>query len=63
MPSLNKMSEDNIIYFSSDGHLGLGGLDVFYSKTREFLKANFQQNYENVDGTLRFKRRRLVTIL
>ena len=26
------LSEDNIIYFSSDGHLGLGGLDVFYSK-------------------------------
>ena len=24
--------EDNILYFSSDGHLGLGGLDVFYSK-------------------------------
>ena len=26
------MANDNIIYFSSDGHLGLGGLDVFYSK-------------------------------
>ena len=24
--------ENNIVYFSSDGHLGLGGLDVFYSK-------------------------------
>ena len=23
---------ENMIYFSSDGHLGLGGLDVFYSK-------------------------------
>ena len=26
------MSVDNILYFSSDGHLGLGGLDIFYSK-------------------------------
>ena len=24
---------DNILYFSSDSHLGLGGLDVFYTKT------------------------------
>ncbi len=24
--------ENNFLYFSSDGHLGLGGLDVFYSK-------------------------------
>ena len=23
---------DNILYFSSDGHLGLGGMDVFYTK-------------------------------
>ncbi|BAO75431.1 OmpA family protein [Winogradskyella sp. PG-2] len=26
------ISSKNILYFSSDGHLGLGGLDVFYTK-------------------------------
>ena len=26
------LTSENILYFSSDGHLGLGGLDVFYSK-------------------------------
>lgn len=26
------ISSDNTLYFSSDGHLGLGGLDVFYTK-------------------------------
>ena len=26
------VSEDGSLYFSSDGHLGLGGLDVFYTK-------------------------------
>jgi len=26
------ISEDNILYFSSDGHLGLGALDIFSSK-------------------------------
>ena len=26
------LGENNTLYFSSDGHLGLGGLDVFYSK-------------------------------
>lgn len=26
------VDEDNTLYFSSDGHLGLGGLDVYYSK-------------------------------
>ena len=26
------VTDENILYFSSDGHLGLGGLDVFYSK-------------------------------
>ncbi|RZW43358.1 MAG: cell envelope biogenesis protein OmpA [Flavobacteriaceae bacterium] len=26
------ISSNNTIYFSSDGHLGLGGLDVFYTK-------------------------------
>ena len=26
------VSSDNILYFSSDGHLGLGGLDVFFTK-------------------------------
>ncbi len=25
------IDEDNIIYFSSDGHIGLGGLDIFYT--------------------------------
>ena len=25
-------SNDNVLYFSSDGHLGIGGLDVFYSR-------------------------------
>ena len=25
-------TSENMLYFSSDGHLGLGGLDVFYSK-------------------------------
>lgn len=31
------MDTDNVLYFSSDGHLGLGGLDVFY--TRESKKG------------------------
>ena len=26
------VTSENMLYFSSDGHLGLGGLDVFYSK-------------------------------
>ena len=26
------MDQENMLYFSSDGHLGLGGLDVFYAK-------------------------------
>ncbi len=26
------ITSENMLYFSSDGHLGLGGLDVFYSK-------------------------------
>ncbi len=26
------ISDDNILYFSSNGHLGLGGLDVFFTK-------------------------------
>ena len=26
------LSNDNVLYFSSDGHLGIGGLDVFYSR-------------------------------
>ena len=26
------VDEEDMLYFSSDGHLGLGGLDVFYSK-------------------------------
>ena len=26
------ITEDNALYFSSDGHLGMGGLDVFYIK-------------------------------
>ena len=26
------ISADNILYFSSDGHLGLGGMDVFFAK-------------------------------
>lgn len=26
------IDEENTLYFSSDGHLGLGGLDVYYSK-------------------------------
>ena len=26
------LTAENILYFSSDGHLGLGGLDIFYSK-------------------------------
>ena len=34
------MSEDKIIYFSSDGHLGLGGLDVFYSKNIDTKWSN-----------------------
>ena len=34
------MSEDKIIYFSSDGHLGLGGLDVFYSKNIDAKWSN-----------------------
>ena len=34
------MSEDEIIYFSSDGHLGLGGLDVFYSKNIDTKWSN-----------------------
>ena len=25
-------SNDNVLYFSSDGHLGIGGLDVFLFK-------------------------------
>jgi len=28
------ISKNNILYFSSDGHLGLGGLDVFMSKLK-----------------------------
>jgi|TARA_B100001094_G_scaffold180081_1_gene174381 outer membrane protein OmpA-like peptidoglycan-associated protein/tetratricopeptide (TPR) repeat protein len=28
------LSDENILYFSSDGHLGLGGLDVFYSENK-----------------------------
>lgn len=28
-------SEDNILFFASDGHLGLGGLDVFGSKIKD----------------------------
>ena len=26
------LSNDDVLYFSSDGHLGIGGLDVFYSR-------------------------------
>ena len=26
------VSSDNTLYFSSDGHLGLGGMDVFFAK-------------------------------
>ncbi|MBZ9627760.1 OmpA family protein [Psychroflexus sp. CAK1W] len=29
------VSEDNMLYFSSDGHLGLGGLDVFVAAIKE----------------------------
>ena len=36
------MSEDKIIYFSSDGHLGLGGLDVFYSKNIDTKWSNIR---------------------
>ncbi len=32
------MDEDEVLYFSTDGHLGLGGLDIFY--TRE-MKSGF----------------------
>ena len=28
------LSDEDILYFSSDGHLGLGGLDVFYSENK-----------------------------
>lgn len=27
------MDQDHILYFSSDGHLGVGGLDVYYTKS------------------------------
>jgi outer membrane protein OmpA-like peptidoglycan-associated protein len=27
-------SEDSVLYFASDGHSGLGGLDIFYSKMK-----------------------------
>ncbi|SDG39229.1 OmpA family protein [Psychroflexus sediminis] len=27
------VDEENVLYFSSDGHLGFGGLDVYYSKS------------------------------
>ena len=36
------MSNDNILYFSSDGHLGLGGLDVFYSKIIDCKWSNIR---------------------
>lgn len=34
------MSDNDILYFSSDGHLGLGGLDVFYSKNVDSKWSN-----------------------
>lgn len=33
------MRGDSVLYFSSDGHIGMGGLDIFYS---EFKKGIFQ---------------------
>ncbi|TYB78965.1 OmpA family protein [Bizionia myxarmorum] len=42
-------SSDGTFYFSSDGHLGLGGLDVFYvSKSGEVVNAGVPVN-SNVD--------------
>ncbi len=36
--------KNNTLYFSSDGHYGLGGLDVFESKRSENLKYDTPQN-------------------
>lgn len=39
------ISDNNDLYFSSDGHFGLGGYDVFYTKIAE---SNFSNNVLNV---------------
>ncbi len=36
--------KENTLYFSSDGHYGLGGLDVFSSKITEELEFSLPQN-------------------
>ena len=36
------MSDEDILYFSSDGHLGLGGLDVFYTKILDKKWSNIR---------------------
>jgi outer membrane protein OmpA-like peptidoglycan-associated protein/tetratricopeptide (TPR) repeat protein len=46
------MSEDNELYFASDGHQGLGGLDVFVSKLDSNNVFGVVQNIgEPVNGT------------
>ena len=35
------ISKDSVLYFSSDGHLGLGALDIFESKAFHFLYPTF----------------------
>ncbi len=36
------MSDEGILYFSSDGHLGLGGLDIFYTKVLDAKWSNIR---------------------
>jgi outer membrane protein OmpA-like peptidoglycan-associated protein/tetratricopeptide (TPR) repeat protein len=36
------ISEDNKLFFSSDGHLGLGGLDIFMAPLQQISKENIK---------------------
>jgi len=45
------ISDDNTLYFSSDGHFGLGGLDIFSSK----IEDNIAQEPKNLGTPLNSK--------
>ncbi len=46
------VSKDNELYFSSDGHLGLGGLDIFVSKIEGKSFSEPQNIAEPVNGQM-----------
>ena len=45
------VSEDNVLYFSSDGHLGLGALDIFESE----LTGNVFSKVKNIEAPFNSK--------